>query len=165
MDLKQQKALHVGLENIYAKMAEYNKLCVSSNMRVGMEKFHRVTCVKCLSELDACLLAVLTPLETIRTQMADSRTVLETVDVGPTSPPGTPAAPTVACPPRMPAMAEMRGLLGRMEGLLTEGETGRATAPRAQEGLVHVISHGQKVWNEGLGFVGPRYVCQKCAAN
>ena len=95
MDLKQQKALHVGLENIYAKMAEYNKLCVSSNMRAGMEKYHRVTCLKCLTELDACLLAVLTPLQTIRKQMADSRTVLENVDV-------QPAAATDARPPVSP---------------------------------------------------------------
>ena len=58
----------------------------------------------------------------------------------------------------MPAMAEMRGLLGRMEGLLTEGGMGRASAPRRQEGLVDVMLAGQKVWNEGLGNAGPNYV-------
>ena len=33
-------------------------------------------------------------------------------------------------------IVQMRALLGRMQGLLTEGEMGRASAPRAQEGLV-----------------------------
>ena len=46
-----------------------------------------------------------------------------------------------------------------MQGLLTEGEMGRASAPRAEAGLV---DGAYNAWNEGLGWVGPNYVRAKC---
>ena len=81
MDSNKLKTLHVALDNIHGKMAEYDALCVSLDWRKGFEESAKQRCMRCLSEVESCLLEVLTPLEQIKKYIVDARTSLEEVGV------------------------------------------------------------------------------------